>query len=450
MLILNKKEPILLFIGDILFLVLSLWLTLTIRHSQIPSYQTFLEHLGPFSYLFLIWVIVFFIAGFYERKALINHRDFFSEIFIAQIVNSVIAIIFFYLFPVFGLAPKTIILIYLAVSLTFILIWRVYIIAFLGIKRKLDAVLIGRGKEMEQLKKEVNNNPWYNLKFVVCIDLDKTPNIDFQKEIMNPVFEKNISTIVLDLKDEGLQKYIPYFYNLIFSKIKFSNIHKVYEDVFDKIPLSLIRHNWFLENINSSQKNIYTILKRIMDIIIALPLAIISLVFYPIIYISIKLEDRGPLFYFPERVGRNNGIIKLIKFRTMTQTPTDGGEWGKDENRVTKVGKYLRNWRIDELPQLWNVLKGDVSLIGPRPEFTTAVEEYEEKIPHYGIRHLIKPGLSGWAQIYQKEAPHHGMDIKLTSEKLAYDLFYIKNRSFIIDLKIALKTVKTLISRSGS
>ena len=451
MLILNKKEPILLLIGDILFLIVSLWLTLTIRHSQIPSYQTFLDHLGPFSFLFLIWVVIFFIAGFYERRALINHRDFFSEIFIAQIINSLVAVVFFYFVPIFGLAPKTIIFIYLVVSLTLILIWRVYIIAFLGIKRKLDAILIGRGEEMKQLKKEVNNNPWYNLKFVISIDLDKNPDINFQKEIMNPVFEKKISTIVLDLKDEQLQKYIPYFYNLIFSKIKFLDIHKVYEDVFDKIPLSLIRHNWFLENVNSSQKHIYVIFKRLMDIVIALPLAIISsIVFYPITYILVKLEDKGPLFYYPERIGRNNGIIKLIKFRTMTQTPADGGEWGKDENRVTKVGKYLRKWRIDEFPQLWNVLKGDISLIGPRPEFVAAVEKYEDKIPHYGIRHLIKPGLSGWAQIYQKESPHHETDLKLTTEKLSYDLFYIKNRSFLIDLKIALKTIKTLVSRRGS
>ncbi|MBU1046713.1 exopolysaccharide biosynthesis polyprenyl glycosylphosphotransferase [Patescibacteria group bacterium] len=439
-----------LFIGDILFLTLSLWLTLTIRHSQIPSYQTFIDHLGPFSFLFLIWVIVFFIAGFYERKALINHRDFFSEIFIAQIINSVIAVIFFYLFPIFGLAPKTIILIYLVISLTLILIWRVYIIAFLGIKRKLDAILIGRGAEMRQLQKEVNSNPWYNLRFVISIDLNETPDLDFQKEIMNPVFEKNISTIVLDLKDEQLQKYIPYFYNLIFSKIKFLNIHRVYEDVFDKIPLSLIRHNWFLENVNSSQKHIYTALKRIMDIVIAFPLFVISLIVYPFIYIAVKLSDKGPMFFYQERIGRNNGIIKLIKFRTMKQIP-EGTEGGKgDGNRVTKLGSFMRKWRIDELPQLWNVLRGDISLIGPRPEMVTAVEEYEEKIPHYGIRHLIKPGLSGWAQIYQKESPHHETDVKLTTEKLSYDLFYIKNRSFIIDLKIALKTIKTLISRSGS
>ena len=450
MLALNKKEPILLFLGDIFFLTLSLWLTLAIRHSQIPTGLSFLEHLLPFCYLFFIWTLVFFIAGFYEKKALINHRSFFTEIFNAQLFNSVIALVFFYIFPVFGLAPKTIILIYLFVSLALILLWRIYIIPLLGIKRRLDAILIGRGVEMKQLEKEVNNNPWYNLRFDLVIDLDKIESLDFQKQIMNPVFEKNISTIILDLEDKDLQKDIPHFYNLIFSKIKFLDIHKVYEDVFDRIPLSLIHYNWFLENLSFSQKHIYAIFKRGMDICIALPLSLISLLIYPFVYLAIHIEDKGSLFYCPERIGKNNGIIKLFKFRTMTKVPSNGGEWGEDENRVTRVGAFLRKWRIDELPQLWNVLKGDLSLIGPRPEFVLAVDQYEKKIPHYGIRHLIKPGLSGWAQIYQKEAPHHSADIKLTTEKLSYDLFYIKNRSLLIDLKIALKTLKTLVSRTGT
>lgn len=450
MLIINKKEPFLLFLGDLLFLTISLWVTLAIRHSQIPSNSLFIEHLEPFFFLFLIWVLSFFIAGFYERRALVNHRHFLSDILSVQIINSLIAIVFFYFVPYFGLTPKTILFIYLICSLFFMLLWRIYIIAILGIRKKMNALLIGRGEEMEQLEREVNINPWYNLRFVLSVDLNKQKNIDFQKDILNPVYEYGITTIVLDLKDEELKKNVPYFYNLIFSKIKFLNIHKVYEDVFDKIPLSLIHYNWFLENVNSSQQNVYAVLKRFMDIFIALPLALVSLLFYPFIYFAIKIEDGGNIFYFPERTGKNNGIIHLFKFRTMTQTPKDGGDWGKDENRVTRVGKFLRKWRIDELPQLWNVLKGDLSLIGPRPEFMSAVSYYEKEIPHYGIRHLITPGLSGWAQIYQKEAPHHETDVKLTTEKLSYDLFYIKNRSFLVDLKIALKTIKILFSRSGS
>lgn len=450
MLALNKKEPFLLFAGDLIFLLFSLWLTLAIRHSQIPSLQLFWEHLIPFSFLFFVWTLVFFIAGFYERKSLVNHRSFFTDIFNAQIFNSLLASVFFYFIPVFGLAPKTIILIYLLVSLVLILVWRVYIVPLLGIKKKFKAILIGRGREMKQLEKEVNKNPWYNLRFEIAIDLNEKSDLDFQKEVLNPVFEKNISAIVLDLRDGALQKHVPNFYNLIFSKIKFFDIHKSYEDVFDKIPLSLIQHYWFLENLSFSKQRLYFLVKKLMDIFIALPLMVFSLLFYPFVFILIKLDDGGKLFYFPERVGKNNGIIRLIKFRTMTQAPADGGEWGKGKNRITKVGKFLRKWRIDELPQLWNVLRGDLSLIGPRPEFVSAVEEYEKTIPHYGIRHLIKPGLSGWAQIYQKEVPRHSVDIELTKEKLSYDLFYIKHRSLLIDLKIALKTIKILLSRSGT
>ena len=119
-----------------------------------------------------------------------------------------------------------------------------------------------------------------------------------------------------------------------------------------------------------------------------------------------------------------------------------------EKNKVTKVGKFLRMSRLDELPQLWNVLRGDISLIGPRPEFPKAVSEYENQIPYYGVRHIIKPGLSGWAQIYG-EHPHHGIGVSETKNKLSYDLFYIKRRSLLLDLIIALKTIKTLLSKQG-
>ncbi len=450
MLILNKKEPIFLFIGDVLFFTISLWLTLLIRYAKIPSQSFFIEHLIPFSILFFFWIISFFIAGLYERQALVRRRSFFSNIINTQIVNSIIAIIFFYLIPIFGLAPKTIIFIYLIISLTLILLWRTYIVPSLGVKNKTNAMIIGRDEELSKIKKEVNNNPWYNLQFVLSINLDKTTKIDFQKDILNPIYEHNVSTIVTDLNDSELQTTIPYFYNLIFSKIKFLDIHKTYEDIFDRIPISLIKYHWFLENINSSKRHFYMFSKRLMDIFIALPLTLILIIITPFVWFAMKTDGKGPLFYFPERVGRNNSIIKLIKFRTMTQTPSDGGIWGNGENKITRVGGFLRKWRIDELPQILNVLKGDISLIGPRPEFLAAVEQYEKKISHYGIRHLIKPGLSGWAQIYHQEAPRHAVDVKQTKVKLSYDLFYIKNQSFLIDLKIALKTIKTLISHNGS
>ena len=128
----------------------------------------------------------------------------------------------------------------------------------------------------------------------------------------------------------------------------------------------------------------------------------------------------------------------------------DYGESGKTKLKITRVGKWLRLLRIDEFPQLWSVVRGDLSLVGPRPELPGLVKLYEKEIPYYNVRHLIKPGLSGWAQLYHENHPHHAPDASETKVKLSYDLYYIKNRSLILDLKIALKTIKLLISRKGA
>ena len=180
-------------------------------------------------------------------------------------------------------------------------------------------------------------------------------------------------------------------------------------------------------------------------------IGLISLVVYPFVYIAIKLEDGGSVFVMQERVGKNGKIIKMFKFRSMTSN--DSGSYhqngGKTTLKVTRVGKFIRMTRIDELPQLWSVIKGDQSLIGPRPELPALTKVYEEQIPYYNARHLIKPGLSGWAQISHHAHPHHAVAVSDTRDKLSYDLFYVKNRSLLLDLRIALQTLKALISRQG-
>ena len=140
--------------------------------------------------------------------------------------------------------------------------------------------------------------------------------------------------------------------------------------------------------------------------------------------------------------------MRIMKFRTMS-IANDGGVWGNSrKNTITRVGGFLRRSRIDELPQLWNVVRGDISLIGPRPEFPEPVALYIKEIPYYNLRHIVKPGLSGWAQIYGKH-PHHGINSDETRDKLSYDLYYIKNRSLTLDLKIALRTMEVLLSFAG-
>jgi len=266
---------------------------------------------------------------------------------------------------------------------------------------------------------------------------------------LNRIFSEDVSVIVIDFKNEKIEPILPALYNLISSKIMFIDMHRIYEDVFDRIPLSLIEYSWFLENISLARKSTYDFLKRIMDIALGFSAGLASLIFYPFVILAIKLDDGGPIFSVQERVGQDNKPIKLFKFRTMSKA-NDGGKWGEGNvNKITRVGNFLRRSRLDEIPQLWNVVAGHVSLIGPRPEFADAVKKYEQEIPYYAVRHLIKPGLSGWAQIYHDNHPHHGVAVEQTKEKLSYDLFYLKNRSFILDITIALKTVSKLLSIMG-
>ncbi|MBI1974647.1 MAG: exopolysaccharide biosynthesis polyprenyl glycosylphosphotransferase [Candidatus Zambryskibacteria bacterium] len=441
-----KKESIILLLGDLVAFLVSLWIALLLRNLEIPSAKLFSLHLLPFSLLFAAWVVVFYIAGLYEKHTSILKSKLPNILANTQIVNSGIVIAFFYLIPFFGITPKTILFIYLIVSFALILSWRMYGYFILGRRRQNAALLIGSGEEMKELFEEVNNNPIYNIKFISAVDLNRADEQGFWDEIVSRVYSEGVSVIAIDLANKNVEPVLPHLYNLIFSKISFIDMNKIYEDIFDRVPISLLKYNWFLENISSEPRGMYDTLKRIMDILISIPLLIILAAFIPFIVIAIKLEDGGPLFIKQERIGQNNKNISIYKLRSMARNELDPTK--KSDNVVTKAGAFLRKTRIDEFPQLWNVLKGDVSLIGPRPELPEAVKHYTEEVPYYNVRHLVRPGLSGWAQIYG-EHPHHGVDVSKTKNKLSYDLYYIKNRSFLLDLKIALRTVKTLASIAG-
>jgi lipopolysaccharide/colanic/teichoic acid biosynthesis glycosyltransferase len=332
------------------------------------------------------------------------------------------------------------------ISFVAVLVWRIYGDKFIYPSIKQKGIIVGSGAEMKELIEEVNNNPRYGLEFVSSVDLNDIDGLDFQNEILSLVYSEQIQIIAIDLKNEKVEPILPHLYNLIFSNVKFIDMYRIYEDIFDRVPLSLVRYNWFLENISTESKTAYDVPKRIMDVLVSVVLCAISSLFYPIVYLLIKIDDRGRIFFSQERIGKNNKVIHVSKIRSMSNKVSDSGQVGM---HITGVGKWLRKLRIDELPQLWSVIKGDMSLIGPRPEIPSLVKHYEEEIHYYNIRHLIKPGLSGWAQLYHSDPPKVVADADKTRRKLSYDLYYIKNRSLMLDLKIALKTLKTLISRSG-
>ncbi len=446
---LHRKESFVLLLGDFFFFLASLWLALFLRNLKIPSRELFSVHLLPFSLLFVVWILVFYIAGLYEKHTVILKSKLPNILANTQLVNSALAVVFFYFIPFFGITPKTILFIYLFVSFVIVLSWRMYGYFVIGRGRSSNAILVGSGEEMRELYEEVNNNPIYNLKFVSSVDLNRADEQGFWDEIISNIYSEDVSIIAIDLANKNVEPVLPHLYNLIFSKISFIDMHKIYEDIFDKVPISLLKYNWFLENISTTPRGGYDVLKRLMDILISIPLLVVPVLAYPFIFITMKLEDGGPIFTHQDRIGQSNRTIRILKFRTMLFN--DNGDWQNKGtiNKVTRVGSFLRKTRLDEFPQLWNVLKGDISLIGPRPEFPEAVRRYTNEISFYNVRHLIKPGLSGWAQIYQDEHPHHNVDTRKTEDKLSYDLYYIKNRSLLLDIKITLRTLKTLISIAG-
>ncbi len=433
------------FVGDIVIMYVALWITLALRYLEIPSQELFMTHAAPFSFLFGAWTIVFYIAGLYEPHTVVLRSKIPALLLNAILASSVVAVIFFYAAPDFGITPKTTLFLDLLVTFALMGVWRVFAVQFVGLRTREAAVLIGSGEETRRLFHAVNDFPLYPMRFITWVDLDKLDGIDFDDEVLVRIFSEEVRVVVIDIENPKVAPILPKFYNLIFSHIRFVDQYRVYEDIFNKIPLSLVGYSWFLENVSSRAHFGYDLLKRAMDITLALLLLIPTLIILPFVALAIWLDDRGPVFYAPLRVGKGNRPITMYKFRTMS-VMDDGKRLGENRSVITRVGRVLRSTRIDELPQLWNVLRGDLSLIGPRPEFPNLVELYVAQIPYYNMRHLITPGLSGWAQVHHEKPPQTTEE---TREKLAYDLYYLKNRSFVLDLKIALKTVKTLLSRTG-
>ena len=420
-----RKDAIILLLGDLLALVLALWLTLFLRSLSIPTADTFLDHLIPFSYIFGIWLLVFFIADLYRRHTSLFKSRLPGRLFNAQLANTAIAITFFYLIPYFGITPKVTLFIYLIVSFAFILIWRRFLTQHLIFGRHEKMIFLCRGKYIDEIIQELNGNRSYNIEAVT----GREPDVALDQGAL----------IVIDPYSDEADRAMGDFYRLLLSGCRFVSASNLYEELFDRIPVELIREQWFVENVSTRPKIVYDFTKRSFDFIVAAVLGILSLPLYPIIYLGTKVSDGGPVFFIDKRVGKNGRVFSIHKFRSMTLSG----------DRVTRFGLILRKTRLDELPQLWSVIKGDQSLVGPRPERPQYVAIYREEIPFYDIRHVIAPGLSGWAQIYHDNHPHFRPGKEATMEKISYDLYYVKNRSLWLDITIALKTIATILSVKG-
>lgn len=446
-----RRDYLFLIVGDLAVFALALWISLFLRSFSIPETSAVLDHLAPFSILFAAWFVVFFLAGLYGKHTKIFRSRLLPTILYSQVINVALAAVFFFFIPLFGIAPKTVLVIYLVVSSILIFSWRVMVFPHIRNGKRLKGVLLATGADAKALAEEIASDARYPFTFEYVIDTARTPSHEIIQHACRIAEDDHIAFLVVDVSDNAIQTALPILYDAAFQKQRFVmvNIMELYQEVFDRVPLSLVRYEWVLGNSNASLA--YDVLKRVIDVVAATLGGVLSLMLYPFIMLAIKMDDGGDIFITQKRVGRYQKPINVIKFRSMTGNDSgDYGEKGKTALSVTRVGKVLRALRLDELPQIWNVLKGELSLVGPRPEFPALAEHYNARIPYYNARYLVTPGLTGWAQIYHDRHPHHGTDVAATKEKLSYDLYYFFHRSLLLDLFIILQTIRIVLTARGS
>ncbi len=444
----NKKEALLLFLGDIVSFGVALWGALFLRYFEIPDAELFFEHLTPFSILFLLWVGVFFIAGLYAKQTALAISKLPTTIIIAQLFNIVFAALFFFFIPYFGITPKVTLVLYLLVSLVCIVWWRLTLFPWLRPRRRIRAVVVGGGREVDELCEEIDKNPRYGLERVSRLDPSILSTEDIGSRLETLIRREKIRVVILDTGNPRCADALSHIFSLSLVGVHFVDAAVMYEDIFERVPVHLVSEEWFLTSASLLPRTFYDSLKRAIDVVVA-SLGLVVLSPFILCGALAAATTKGSLFIFQERVGRYNKTFRLVKFRTWLFDDHGDAELHK-KNRITAVGKFLRKTRIDEFPQLLNVLRGELSLVGPRPEIPKLIAVYEREIPFYHLRHLIAPGLSGFAQINDYDAPREVADIPKTTKKLSYDLYYFKHRSLLLDLKIILITLRALLSRSGT
>lgn len=270
------------------------------------------------------------------------------------------------------------------------------------------------------------------------------------KDIPPIVRAKRVDRVVVSLADaRGKLNMDELLAMKLNDGVRFDHLASVYEQYTGKIAVENLRPSWMIFSDGFKKSDTMEAIKRLSDVVFALVGLLLAWPLTLLVWLALRFDSPGPAIYSQVRVGKDGATFTLHKFRSMRvdAEAASGAVWAKaNDPRVTTLGRFLRRTRLDELPQLWNVLKGDMSFVGPRPERPEFIAELTRQIPFYGQRHVVRPGLTGWAQVRHR----YGSSVDDAQEKLQHDLFYIKHMSFAFDLYIVLDTVKTVLVRGGS
>lgn len=450
-------------LGDIFCFAAGFWVALTLRHFSLPSTELYLRHLPLFAVTFMLWIAVGYINGLYDLSHLKSKRQFSKKFLQTSTVALMVGVVFFYLFPSKTIAPKTILLLTVITSYVLSALWHLAAQRLLRLGNlHARLVFVGCTNETLELISLLERSPEQGYEVAAVIDPDGEvdkgalgKNIEVYQSLkaIRPALTNHKATVAVVAPHlQQSQEAMRELYELLFWPVQIIDLTSFYELLTGRIPPSIFSESWFLEHLKQVDKPVYTKLRRLLDYIAMVGLMAIFLGTFPLVALAIKLSSKGPIFFKQTRSGLFGEHFTLIKYRSMYvlsedgSAETNGAEFAKKGDvRVTPVGRFLRSTRIDELPQVINLMKREMTLIGPRPERPEIAEKLTVNMPYYPLRHVVRPGLMGWAILHQ----NYTDTLEKTLQKLQYDLFYIKNRSLVMDLSIILKTIGIVLRRSG-
>ena len=425
---------------DIYIRILYIFILYLLYNFLLDKYDYIIKYLT--SFIFIIYIFTKFIFGqldFYAER--FRLKDIFIN-FGINIVFSITLYAFWKRFDIFNM---------FALLFLFQVIFR-RIVCSLYMKKK-NVLIFGSNHIENNIQEDIIRSLDYN--YVGYISNNKSRATEYligsYEQMEEIIYQKKIDILVIvkDIKSPDFKKYMKRIFDLKINGLKIMNYEEFNEDIQKKIDINKINEEWLLQSNgfdilnNEVQRNI----KRGMDLMLALILMVILSPLALIVSIIIKLESKGPVIFKQMRIGENMRPFKVYKFRSMRlHDPEKYSKYTLDnDSRVTKFGKFIRKTRIDELPQLWNILKGTMSFVGPRPEWDILAKDYARQIHYYNLRHLIKPGITGWAQVMFP----YGESLDDAKKKLEYDLYYLKHQDFILDVLVVAKTAKAVFFGKG-
>ncbi|MBZ5613983.1 MAG: TIGR03013 family PEP-CTERM/XrtA system glycosyltransferase [Acidobacteriia bacterium] len=311
--------------------------------------------------------------------------------------------------------------------------------------------VLGTGERAQRLVQGLRQNPEIGVEIANWTGKMEGPitRESMAAHLMEAVQRQKVHRVIVATPDRRGTIPMRELLQLRMQGVKIEEATTYLEKMSGRIEVENLYPSWLVFGEGFRFGSTFVLVRRMLSLIISLVGLILALPLFPLILLAIRLDSKGPVFYSQARVGKAGHVFNVVKFRTMRQDAeaANGPQWaGDNDPRITRVGRFLRSSRLDEIPQLWCVLKGDMAFVGPRPERPEFVEWLSKEIPFYGVRHMVRPGLTGWAQIKYK----YGCTIEDAREKLQYDLFYIKNASIGLELLIVFQTVKTVLLRRGA